>query len=173
MKFEEELQPIAQPLLGEIAARLEFLDKVGLEYLTLDRPAGTLSGGELQRVRLASGLGSGLVGVCYVLDEPSIGLHPRDNRRLIEALGDLQDRGNTVVVVEHDEAIMRQADWLIDIGPGAGPHGGRIVAQGTPEEVGANPDFAHRPLSYGQRKRFPCRPSGGGSPKRGRSPSKA
>lgn len=140
VEFEEERWPIFQPLLGEISSRLEFLDKVGLEYLTLDRPAGTLSGGELQRVRLASGLGSGLVGVCYVLDEPSIGLHPRDNRRLIEALVELQDRGNTVVVVEHDEAIMRRADWLIDIGPGAGLHGGRIVAQGTPAEVGDNPD---------------------------------
>lgn len=136
--FDEEREPISRPLLGEIATRLEFLDKVGLEYLSLDRPAGTLSGGELQRVRLASGLGSGLVSACYVLDEPSIGLHPRDNGRLIEALGDLQDRGNTVVVVEHDETIMRQADWLIDIGPGAGTHGGRIVAQGTPEDVGAN-----------------------------------
>ncbi|MCC6123877.1 MAG: excinuclease ABC subunit UvrA [Pirellulales bacterium] len=139
LKFEEEREPISQPLVGEIAARLEFLDKVGLEYLSLDRPAATLSGGELQRVRLAGGLGSGLVGACYVLDEPSIGLHPRDNGRLIEALGDLQDRGNTVVVVEHDEAIMRQADWLIDVGPGAGSHGGRIVAQGTPEEVAASP----------------------------------
>ena len=111
----------------------------GSGYLTLDRPAETLSGGELQRVRLASGLGSGLVGVCYVLDEPSIGLHPRDNRRLIEALEGLQARGNTVVVVEHDEAIMRRADWLVDLGPGAGRHGGRIVAEGTPAEVSANP----------------------------------
>jgi excinuclease ABC subunit A len=140
VKFDEEREPISRPLLGEIASRLEFLEKVGLNYLSLDRPASTLSGGELQRVRLASGLGSGLVSACYVLDEPSIGLHPRDNGRLIEALGDLQDRGNTVVVVEHDEAIMRQADWLIDVGPGAGSHGGRIVAQGTPEEVGANPN---------------------------------
>jgi excinuclease ABC subunit A len=139
VKFDEEQAPIARPLLSDIAARLEFLEKVGLEYLSLDRPASTLSGGELQRVRLASGLGSGLVGACYVLDEPSIGLHSRDNGRLIEALGDLQDRGNTVVVVEHDEAIMRQADWLIDIGPGAGSHGGRIVAQGTPGEVALNP----------------------------------
>ena len=96
-------------------------DRVGLDYLTLDRPAGTLSGGELQRVRLATGLGSGLVGVCYVLDEPSIGLHPRDNQRLIDALRDLQARGNTVLVVEHDETIMRRADWLVDLGPGRGP----------------------------------------------------
>ena len=131
--------PIAQPhRWSEISARLEFLDKVGLEYLTLDRSAETLSGGELQRVRLASGLGSGLVGVCYVLDEPSIGLHPRDNDRLIEALRRAQVRGNTVVVVEHDETIMRRADWLVDLGPGAGRHGGRIVAQGTPAEVAAD-----------------------------------
>lgn len=139
LSFAENQQPIAQPIQSEIAARLEFLDRVGLSYLTLDRPAGTLSGGELQRVRLAAGLGSGLVGVCYVLDEPSIGLHPRDNQRLIDALRDLQQSGNTVVVVEHDETIMHSADWLIDLGPGAGRHGGRIVAQGTPAEVAANP----------------------------------
>jgi len=136
--FEEDELPIAQPIRSEIAARLEFLDRVGLEYLTLDRPSDTLSGGELQRVRLATGLGSGLVGVCYVLDEPSIGLHPRDNRRLIGALRSLQARGNTVMVVEHDEAIIRRADWLIDLGPGAGRHGGRIVALGTPDEVSRN-----------------------------------
>jgi excinuclease ABC subunit A len=137
--FADHQQPIAQPILGEIAARLDFLQKVGLSYLTLNRPAGSLSGGELQRVRLAAGLGSGLVGVCYVLDEPSIGLHPRDNDRLIETLRELQLRGNTVVVVEHDEAIMRRADWLVDLGPGAGRHGGRVVAQGTPDALAANP----------------------------------
>jgi excinuclease ABC subunit A len=137
--FAEKDQPIAQPLLSEINARLTFMDKVGLNYLTLDRPAATLSGGELQRVRLASGLGSGLVGVCYVLDEPSIGLHPRDNDRLIESLRQLQSRGNTVLVVEHDEAIMRRADWLLDLGPGAGKHGGQIVALGTPTDVSTNP----------------------------------
>jgi excinuclease ABC subunit A len=137
--FTPEQQPIAKPILGEIAARLAFLNRVGLGYLTLDRPAGSLSGGELQRVRLAAGLGSGLVGVCYVLDEPSIGLHPRDNQQLIAALADLQSRGNTIVVVEHDEAIMRRADWLIDLGPGAGRHGGRIVAQGSPRQIMANP----------------------------------
>jgi excinuclease ABC subunit A len=136
----EDQREIAKPLLHEIAARLTFLNKVGLDYLTLDRSAETLSGGELQRVRLASGLGSGLVGVCYVLDEPSIGLHPRDNQRLIEALRQLQSRGNTVLVVEHDEAIMRSADWLLDLGPGAGRHGGRIVARGTPEEIIAAPN---------------------------------
>ncbi len=123
----------------EIGKRLEFLDKVGVEYLTLDRPADTLSGGELQRVRLATSIGSGLVGVCYVLDEPSIGLHPRDNQRLIDALRNLEAQGNTVVVVEHDEAMMRSADTLIDIGPAAGRGGGRIVAQGTPDEVIADP----------------------------------
>ena len=105
------------------------------------------SGGELQRVRLATGIGSGLVGVCYVLDEPSIGLHPRDNQRLIESLRDLQQQGNTVLVVEHDEAMMRQADYLIDIGPGAGMHGGQIVAAGTPEEVQRQSGVDHRQLS--------------------------
>ena len=139
LEFSDDELPIAEPIVTEIAARLRFLDNVGLDYLTLDRPADTLSGGELQRVRLATGLGSGLVGVCYVLDEPSIGLHPRDNQRLIEALRELQERGNTVLVVEHDEAIMHQADWLIDLGPGAGRHGGRIVSQGTPQQVGSDP----------------------------------
>ena len=140
LEFPEEDQPIAEPIVSEIVSRLAFLDKVGLDYLTLDRPADTLSGGELQRVRLASGLGSGLVGVCYVLDEPSIGLHPRDNCRLIDAVRNLQRLGNTVVVVEHDEAIMQRADWLIDLGPGAGRHGGQVVSQGTPEQVAADPN---------------------------------
>jgi excinuclease ABC subunit A len=139
LAFGEEEEPISRPITSEIASRLEFLDRVGLEYLTLDRPADTLSGGELQRVRLATGLGSGLVGVCYVLDEPSIGLHPRDNQRLIDAMRRLQAQGNTVLVVEHDETIMRQADCLIDLGPGAGRHGGRLVAQGTPQQVTDNP----------------------------------
>ena len=139
LQFPDDRRPIADPITSEILSRLEFLSQVGLGYLTLDRPAESLSGGELQRVRLASGLGSGLVGVCYVLDEPSIGLHPRDNERLIQALESLRDRGNTVVVVEHDEAIMRRADWLVDLGPGAGRHGGRVVAEGTPGEVAANP----------------------------------
>jgi excinuclease ABC subunit A len=148
-------QPVAQPILREIVSRLEFLDHVGLEYLTLDRPAATLSGGELQRVRLASGLGSGLVGVCYVLDEPSIGLHPRDNGRLVEALRNLQARGNTVVVVEHDEAIMRQADWLVDLGPGAGRNGGRVVAEGTPAEVAATDCLTGRYLAGRERIPLP------------------
>jgi excinuclease ABC subunit A len=132
-------EPVYQPLAVEIRKRLEFLLKLGLAYLTLDRPADTLSGGELQRVRLATGIGSGLVGVCYVLDEPSIGLHPRDNDRLIDSLRDLQEQGNTVIVVEHDEAAMRAADLLIDIGPRAGVHGGEIVAQASPAEVQMNP----------------------------------
>jgi excinuclease ABC subunit A len=131
--------PVAEPLCAEIRSRLAFMERLGLEYLTLDRPADTLSGGELQRIRLVTGLGSGLVGVCYVLDEPSIGLHPRDNQRLIDAMRDLQARGNTVLAVEHDEAIMRQADWLVDLGPGAGRHGGQIVAQGTPAHVAGHP----------------------------------
>ncbi len=140
LRFDAQHQPIAQPLCSEISARLAFMQRLGLDYLTLDRPGDSLSGGEAQRLRLATGLGSGLVGVCYVLDEPSIGLHARDNQRLIDALRDLQARGNTVLAVEHDAAIMRQADWLIDLGPGAGRHGGRIVAQGPPAVVAAEPD---------------------------------
>ncbi|MCA9213109.1 MAG: excinuclease ABC subunit UvrA [Planctomycetales bacterium] len=131
---ETELQ-IGTPLIDEIQKRIEFLRKVGLSYLTLDRPAETLSGGELQRVRLATSIGSGLVGVCYILDEPSIGLHPRDNQRLIDSLRELQQQGNTVLVVEHDEAMMRQADWLIDIGPQAGEAGGNVVSLGLPDDV--------------------------------------
>ncbi len=130
---------IAQPLLAEITGRLGFLHKVGLDYLTLDRPGDTLSGGEMQRVRLATGIGSGLAGICYILDEPSIGLHPCDNQRLIDALRDLLGHDNTVLVVEHDEAMMRQADWLIDMGPGAGHRGGQVVASGIPEQVMADP----------------------------------
>ena len=140
LTFPPELAPIAGPLTREIANRLAFLSRVGLGYLTLDRAADTLSGGESQRVRLASGLGSGLVGVCYILDEPSIGLHPRDNERLIGALAQLKQQGNSVLVVEHDDAMVRAADWLIDLGPGAGRNGGRVVAQGTPDEVRHAPD---------------------------------
>lgn len=139
LNFSERDQQIATPLVVEIKRRLEFLLKVGVGYLTLSRPADTLSGGEHQRVRLATSIGSGLVGVCYVLDEPSIGLHQRDNQRLIDALRDLQQQGNTVVVVEHDEATMRHADCLVDIGPGAGGKGGQIVAQGTVAEICGDP----------------------------------
>ena len=135
LSFPDQQAPVAKPIVQEISARLDFLVQVGLDYLSLDRPADTLSGGELQRIRLATGIGSGLVGVCYILDEPSIGLHPRDNGRLIQALRNLQHQGNSVLVVEHDEAIMREADHLIDVGPGAGRHGGQVVAQGLPTEV--------------------------------------
>ena len=132
-------QTIAHQILKEIRARLTFLSNVGLDYLTLDRAASTLAGGEAQRIRLATQIGSSLVGVVYILDEPSIGLHQRDNDKLIETLLHLRDLGNTVLVVEHDEHTMLAADHLIDIGPGAGEHGGNIVAQGTPREVMANP----------------------------------
>ena len=128
---------IARAILKEIRERLGFLNNVGLEYLTLSRSAGTLSGGESQRIRLASQIGSGLTGVLYVLDEPSIGLHQRDNGRLLDTLKNLRDQGNTVIVVEHDEEAIRTADHVIDIGPGAGVHGGKIVAQGSPDEVAA------------------------------------
>lgn len=126
---------IGEQVLKEIDARLQFLLDVGLDYLTLSRSAGTLSGGEAQRIRLATQIGSGLVGVLYVLDEPSIGLHPRDNRRLIETLTKLRDMGNTLIVVEHDEDTMREADWIVDVGPGAGEHGGEIVHSGSFEEL--------------------------------------
>jgi excinuclease ABC subunit A len=131
---------IARQILKEIRERLGFLVDVGLDYLTLDRAAGTLSGGEAQRIRLATQIGSRLMGVMYVLDEPSIGLHQRDNARLIHTLEQLRDIGNTLIVVEHDEETMRAADWIIDIGPGAGEHGGRIVAAGTFDTVAAHPE---------------------------------
>jgi len=130
---------IADKILKEICERLQFLVNVGLDYLTLDRSADTLSGGEAQRIRLASQIGAGLVGVMYILDEPSIGLHQRDNERLLGTLRHLRDIGNTVIVVEHDEDAIRLADYVVDIGPGAGVHGGQIVAEGTPDEVMNNP----------------------------------
>ncbi|MEO1794039.1 MAG: excinuclease ABC subunit UvrA, partial [Pseudomonadota bacterium] len=133
--FSRQQGEIAQRILKEIRERLRFLNDVGLDYLTLSRSSGTLSGGESQRIRLASQIGSGLTGVLYVLDEPSIGLHQRDNERLLGTLRHLRDLGNTVIVVEHDEDAVRTADYVVDIGPGAGVHGGQIVAQGTPEEV--------------------------------------
>ena len=132
-------QLIAEQILREIRSRLDFLQSVGLGYLTLSRSSGTLSGGESQRIRLATQIGSSLMGVLYILDEPSIGLHQRDNDKLLGTLKHLRDLGNTLIVVEHDEDTMRAADWLIDIGPGAGSHGGRIVAAGTPEQVMADP----------------------------------
>jgi excinuclease ABC subunit A len=141
--IKKQLSPkqneIAARILKEINARLGFLVNVGLEYLTLSRASGTLSGGESQRIRLASQIGSGLTGVLYVLDEPSIGLHQRDNDRLLETLKRLRDLGNTVIVVEHDEDAIRVADWVVDMGPGAGIHGGKIVAQGTPDDIVRNP----------------------------------
>ena len=131
---------IARQILKEIRARLQFLIDVGLDYLTLDRAAASLSGGEAQRIRLATQIGSGLMGVLYILDEPSIGLHQRDNERLIQTLIRLRNLGNTLLVVEHDEDTMRAADYIIDIGPGAGEHGGRVIATGTYDEIVANED---------------------------------
>ncbi|HKW85918.1 MAG TPA: excinuclease ABC subunit UvrA [Nitrospiraceae bacterium] len=139
LKLTERESFIAQRILKEIRERLGFLVNVGLDYLTLDRPAATLSGGEGQRIRLATQIGSGLVGVLYILDEPSIGLHQRDNRRLLQTLLRLRDMGNTVVVVEHDAETMRVADHIVDLGPGAGVHGGRIITQGTPAKIMASP----------------------------------
>src|SRR3712207_296436 len=131
----DQQRRIARLILREIEERLRFLDDVGIGYLSMDRAAATLSGGEAQRIRLATQIGSALVGVLYLLDEPSVGLHQRDNSKLIGTLERLRDLGNTVLVVEHDEQTMRCADYLVDLGPGAGEHGGRIVAQGTPAQV--------------------------------------
>lgn len=138
LELSENEKTIATPIVKEIKDRLTFLNNVGLNYLTLSRSAGTLSGGESQRIRLATQIGSNLSGVLYILDEPSIGLHQRDNDRLISSLKKMRDLGNTLIVVEHDEDTMRQADWLIDVGPGAGDFGGQIVASGTPEDVAKN-----------------------------------
>jgi excinuclease ABC subunit A len=138
--LSEKQNQIAEKILKEISERLKFLVDVGLDYLTLSRASGTLSGGESQRIRLASQIGSGLTGVLYVLDEPSIGLHQRDNARLLDTLRHLRDLGNTVIVVEHDEDAIRQADWVVDIGPAAGIHGGEVVAEGPPEAIMASPN---------------------------------
>ena len=135
---------IAEPLLRSVVARLGFLIDVGLDYLTLDRSAQTLSGGEGQRIRLATQIGAALVGVLYVLDEPSVGLHARDNQRLLEALRRLVDIGNSVIVVEHDREAILAADHIIDMGPGAGARGGYIVAEGTPAEIMASPTLGDR-----------------------------
>ncbi|HWH08245.1 MAG TPA: excinuclease ABC subunit UvrA, partial [Candidatus Thermoplasmatota archaeon] len=143
-EYEETLdarqRKIAHEVVKEIRERLRFMIDVGLDYLTLDRSAMTLSGGEAQRIRLATQIGSGLVGVLYILDEPSIGLHQRDNQRLIHSLMGLRDLGNTLLVVEHDEEMIRAADWVLDLGPGAGEHGGRVIAEGTPRDVERHPD---------------------------------
>ncbi|HLE97185.1 MAG TPA: excinuclease ABC subunit UvrA [Candidatus Thermoplasmatota archaeon] len=143
-RIEDEMdareRKIAHEVVKEIRERLRFMKDVGLDYLSLDRSSATLSGGEAQRIRLATQIGSGLVGVLYILDEPSIGLHQRDNRRLIQSLKGLRDLGNTLIVVEHDEEMIRSADWVLDLGPGAGEHGGRVVAEGPPDAILANPD---------------------------------
>ncbi|MEP1905726.1 MAG: excinuclease ABC subunit UvrA, partial [Nitratireductor sp.] len=138
--LNKKQKDIAARILKEIRERLHFLNNVGLEYLTLSRNSGTLSGGESQRIRLASQIGSGLTGVLYVLDEPSIGLHQRDNDRLLDTLKRLRDLGNTVIVVEHDEDAIRAADYVVDMGPGAGVHGGEVVAEGTPDDIMRNAD---------------------------------
>ena len=158
LSFMEELeltpqkQLIAGQIVKEIKSRLGFLQSVGLEYLTLSRSAGTLSGGESQRIRLATQIGSSLMGVLYILDEPSIGLHQRDNDKLLETLKHLRDLGNTLLVVEHDEDTMRAADYIVDVGPGAGVHGGRVVAEGTAEEIMANPESITGAYLSGARK---------------------
>jgi excinuclease ABC subunit A len=164
MVLKGKKQAIAEKIIKEISARLQFLNNVGLEYLQLERSADTLSGGEAQRIRLASQIGSGLTGVMYVLDEPSIGLHQRDNNRLLETLVRLRDLGNSVIVVEHDEDAIRAADYVVDMGPGAGEHGGHVVAEGTPAEVCAHPDSLTGQYLSGRRqieipkKRHPCDP---------------
>ncbi len=140
LKWTKNERIIAEELLKEITQRLQFLIGVGLHYLSLDRTAPTLSGGESQRVRLASQIGSGLVGATYVLDEPSIGLHPRDNAKLLDTLKSLRDKGNTVIVVEHDEETIRAADTIVDVGPLAGKFGGKIIVQGDLQELLSSPD---------------------------------
>jgi len=139
LKLTKKQEEIASLILKEIKARLQFLDNVGLNYLTLSRNAGTLAGGEAQRIRLATQIGSNLMGVLYILDEPSVGLHQRDNKKLIQTLQRLRDLGNTLIVVEHDEETIRHADYVVDMGPGAGVHGGKIIAQGTPKQIEHNP----------------------------------
>lgn len=155
MTFDATQEPVARPLVREISDRLRFLEEVGLGYLTLARGSDTLSGGELQRARLASQIGAGLVGVCYVLDEPTAGLHPRDTDQLIATLRRLQGQGNSVIVVEHDEAVIRAADWVFDLGPGAGPDGGHIVASGRPEQLASAPGSITGPYLRKQDRRRP------------------
>ncbi len=148
LQLSPEETAIADKILVEIRQRLKFLNDVGLEYLTLDRLSSTLSGGEAQRIQLATCLGSRLVGACYVLDEPSIGLHSRDTGRLIRILQELRDLGNTIVVVEHDPDVMRAADHIVDLGPGAGEHGGDIIFEGSfPQLIATTGNLADRPLS--------------------------
>ena len=152
MELDKQQMLIGGQILKEIRARIRFLLDVGLDYLTLGRATGSLSGGEAQRIRLATQIGSGLVGVAYILDEPSIGLHQRDNDKLLNTLKHLRDLGNSVLVVEHDEDTMREADYIVDIGPGAGEHGGKVVAEGTAEEIMANPDSITGAYLSGKKK---------------------
>ena len=157
VELSETDRHVARLILREISERLQFLENVGIGYLSMDRAAATLSGGEAQRIRLATQIGSSLVGVLYILDEPSIGLHQRDNSKLIATLERLRDLGNTVIVVEHDEQTMRAADHLVDLGPGAGEHGGRIVAQGTAARGRAREELADRAVPRRARARSTCR----------------
>ena len=152
LKLSSQQELIGKQILKEIRARVGFLKEVGLDYLSLSRATATLSGGEAQRIRLATQIGSGLVGVAYILDEPSIGLHQRDNDKLLNTLKHLRDLGNSVLVVEHDEDTMREADYIVDIGPGAGEHGGKVVAEGTAEEIMANPDSITGAYLSGKKK---------------------
>ncbi len=164
MKFKSaSLTEVAVAPLREIKSRLKFMADVGLEYLTLDRKAGTLSGGEAQRIRLASQIGSRLVGTLYILDEPTIGLHQRDNAKLIKTLQDLRDLGNTIIVVEHDEETIRESDYLVDIGPAAGVHGGEIVAQGPLPEIIKDMKKDSLTLQYLRGKKFIEVPAKGGA----------
>lgn len=152
LSFSESEMTVAREILKELKSRLGFLNAVGLNYLTLARKSATLSGGEAQRIRLATQIGSSLAGVLYILDEPSIGLHQRDNGKLIRTLKSLRDLGNSVIVVEHDEETMQSADYIIDIGPAAGVHGGQVVACGTPDEVAANKSSVTGDFLSGRRK---------------------
>src|SRR5262249_43424410 len=164
IQLNEREKTIAGRVLHEIIERLQFLNAVGLGYISLDRSAATLSGGEGQRIRLATQIGSRLRGVLYVLDEPSIGLHHRDNSRLLQALDSLRDLGNTVLVVEHDQDTIRRADFVIDLGPGAGLHGGEVVAVGTPQEITEQPQSLTGQYIAGTRSiaaRFEPRPTNG------------
>ena len=170
VELTDRERQIAERVVKEIHARLGFLLDVGLDYLSLERPSGTLSGGEAQRIRLATQIGAGLVGVLYVLDEPSIGLHQRDNHRLIETLTRLRDLGNTLIVVEHDEDTIRSADWVVDIGPGAGEHGGQIVVSRHRRRPARQPRLADRRLPVPSHVidtpaiRRPARPRAASSP---------
>ena len=173
VELTETERHIARLILREIEERLRFLDNVGIGYLSMDRAAATLSGGEAQRIRLATQIGSALVGVLYVLDEPSIGLHQRDNSKLIATLERLRDLGNTVLVVEHDEQTMRAADHLVDLGPGAGEHGGQVDRRGHGGGGRARPGVADRPVPGRRRGRSPCPPSGARRPATSRSAARA